>query len=61
MTEMAMPMHLRTPANRKRWQEELVWFRKLCLRDRLACMRDGRKREFLPIRAIWGVARFRND
>ena len=33
------------------------WLRRLCLRDRLAYNRDGRRREFLPVRPIWGVKR----
>ncbi len=53
----AAPLHLRTRGNRRRWQEERVWARKLPLKFRLMLIRDGQRREFLPIRPIWGVIR----
>ena len=51
------PIQFRTRGNRRRWQEERIWARKLSLRHRLMLNRDGSKREFLPIRPIWGVNR----
>lgn len=48
-------LQFRTRANRRKWQEERMWARKLSLRWRLMLNRDGKKREFLPIRPIWGV------
>lgn len=48
------PIHLQTKANRARWQEERVWANKLALRDRMELKRDSTRREFLPVKPIWG-------
>ena len=45
--------HFRTRANRRQWIAERLWARKLPLQDRLSLLRDGEKREFLPVRPIW--------
>lgn len=50
-------IHPRTRANRQRWQEELVWARKLSLRNRLALLREGQRKQFLPVHPIWGIRR----
>lgn len=52
---MTQPIEFRTRANRRRWQEERVWIGKLPLADRLSYNRDGKRREFLPVRPIWGT------
>ncbi len=48
----AVPLHLRTLANRLAWQSDREWARNLSLRDRLSLRRDCLKREFLPLKPI---------
>jgi hypothetical protein len=55
----ALPLHIGTRANRRRWQQDRLWFRQLPLSARLAFMRIGAKREFLPVRPIWRRGRHR--
>lgn len=51
------PPHLQTRANRRVWQADREWARKLSLRGRLALIRDRLKREFLPVVPVWGRRR----
>ena len=51
------PAYLPTRANRLHWLKELRWLSKLPLQKRLELRRQGARREFLPVRPIWGLTR----